>query len=1002
MIARFLCLLLALGVLAPGAALAQNWNITTIDGHAVMGESSTLTFEVSNESNNRLTEVTLGFVSTSYALEGASAPAGWTVAVDLANRRVTFSQPTASCPNVGLAQAGTARFSVRVVGASDKADVSDAFASFSARDGCANRLFKNKQSPRWTRHGLALRTILEPRAFGVGDLFDARITVENRTSSPQAGVTAEGPSITGDANFQFVSLSPQPFSIDLAAGQSGTLVARLRAMREGTAIGQVFARNGGSTTTSPTLDTRQLNVRPLAAYADVEPLQVLSGDTVTVRLTLVNTTAANMYTTLRPRAPVPQGTASATLVSGPVPAQVAALGPGQSTRFSWTYRIAGPVGASYAFQAQADALLNGAAVATDAVVSEPGALAAHKLVINPDAVLSGTSRTVSYTLINQGDVEVRQVRLVLPAQAATLAASPATLVPAGWSFTNSATAGPTWAAQSGQPGIPKGGSLTFALTFSSVASVTADTPYTHRAQLSLGTGTSAPVVTVSAGLTVMVNRVLPDVESLVALAGEGRTSLIWNNPSDHGGVLVLRAAGAEPDTRPIPGQRYRAGETLGNATVVYADALSAVSRIEDTSVTNGTGYVYRVFNHDDLHRYGVGNVPTSFGLKASPRTRGAGAPLWCYTVGMSTLQQPITEAGAGIFTAFNDTVIANRTTPTTPATDGDERWRPVRLQGTIGGRFPVVPLRGLSGQSLLVGTQEGAMYALSAQTGAVLWRGDNGQLLGRIQSFPVTQLHDFANTAYKAAHPNRDLVFFATRIDGNPTGNKVIALNGATGARVWLYQPGDLDMVSGGMLVDYTSNRLYVPARSNGGTQASLRVLDTLTGQEVARLSLGDVEHSLVRIPATNQVLVTGSSGTVSGVGMTSLKVEWSTQLPGLPTSFVRPHGRGFVASLQSGRVELYVLQTASGVTTATRSWSTAVPNPTGAFLYVKDGRSYVYVGGSDGKVHELDVTTGVDQKQVSLGTAQLIGTPTVDSTSARLHVGTQDGRVCAYPVPFL
>jgi outer membrane protein assembly factor BamB len=441
---------------------------------------------------------------------------------------------------------------------------------------------------------------------------------------------------------------------------------------------------------------------------------------------------------------------------------------------------------------------------------------------------------------------------------------------------------------------------------------------------------------------------------------------------------------------------------VGTASVVYAGDLSGASRWADTSVVNGTEYFYRVYNFDDLHRYAAGNAPSSFGLRARPQARGAGAPLWCYTVGLSTFNQPITEAGVGIYSAFNNSVIANLFNTSTATADGDERFRPVSLQGTIGSRFPVVPLHGLSGQYLLVGTQDGYMYALNSQTGAVLWTGDGGQPLGKIQSFPVTQLYDYANAAYKAAG-TRDLVFFATRLDASPTGNKVIALNAATGQRVWLYQPNDLDMVSGGMMVDYTNNLLFVAARSNGNTQASLRILNTLTGQEVARLSLGDIDFSVVRLAATNQALVTANDGTVSGVGLTSYKVEWSMKLPSTPTNYARPLGAGFFATLSSGAVEYYLLQKrADGTTTAARSWTTPVPSPTGSFSYLlNSSTSRVYVGSSDGKVHELDGSTGVDLKQVSLGSAQRIGMPTVDSTVGRLHVGTQDGRVCAFQVPF-
>jgi outer membrane protein assembly factor BamB len=536
-------------------------------------------------------------------------------------------------------------------------------------------------------------------------------------------------------------------------------------------------------------------------------------------------------------------------------------------------------------------------------------------------------------------------------------------------------------------------------------------------ELTLVDGTT--VFRVETPVTLFVNRVLPEVESFVALAGPTRNTLLWTNPADHDGVLVLRGTGATPNTAPEPGRRYVLGEAVGNATVVYSDELSVASSYADTGLTNGTAYYYRVFNHDALYRYSPGNVPASLGLKSIPTGRGPGEPLWCYSVGFSSLQQPITELGVGIFTSnTSGRVTANLTSTAIPERDGDERWRPVLLQGAVQSRFPIVPLYGLSGQYIITGDQAGYTYAIRADSGEVLWRGNGGVSLGTLQSFPVVQLHDFANATYQAAHPGRDLAIFATRLSTG-TANKVVALNAATGAPVWTYAPGDLGMVSGGMLIDYTTNRLYVGARSNGGTLASLRILDSLTGNEVARLSLGDIDYGVIRYGSLNVALVTNSDGTVYGLDMTTMKVAWSAAVATRPSAsvpafsqFARPVTGGFVVSIQGatateGRVERWKVVTTTDATTGTptttvtREWSTPIPSPSGTFSATIGGVQRLYVGGKDEKLHELDFATGVDGKQISLPGALTIGTPTADTTVSRLHVGTQDGRVCAFQLPF-
>jgi outer membrane protein assembly factor BamB len=239
------------------------------------------------------------------------------------------------------------------------------------------------------------------------------------------------------------------------------------------------------------------------------------------------------------------------------------------------------------------------------------------------------------------------------------------------------------------------------------------------------------------------------------------------------------------------------------------------------------------------------------------------------------------------------------------------------------------------------------------------------------------------------------------------TDNRVVALNAQTGALVWTYAPGDLGRVSGGMLVDYTYNRLLVGASSNGGVLDSLRILDSLTGNELARMNLGDVDYGLTRLGW--RAIVTSSDGMVYGVDIPTMREMWRVQVatppsPGVPafTSFVRAISGGFLASIQGataaeGRVERWSITD----TTVTRMWTTPIPGPSGVFAVTVGGVTRVYVGSSDGRLHELNYATGADERQVTLSEAGAMGTPTVDSNVGRLHVGTQDGRICAFPVPF-
>ncbi|MCE9671112.1 PQQ-binding-like beta-propeller repeat protein [Myxococcus stipitatus] len=1013
-------------LLVPAEVLAQrSFTITQVrapgetTARVVMEEVSELTFDVRNTSNNnsrRMNEIYFVLPNT-HALLESPAPPGWMVSYfDAPSRTIAFARAGVTCASAdyGLAMNETVRLTIRTIpspAASDQAGQRFATGTV-GRDTCLGQNFTasnlTNAASQWVRSGLFAHVSAQPRVLPVQGDLTARIVLENRTSQGTAlqNVSAEGPtSNVGLVSFEIVELQPANFQVNIPARGAGILSARVRTLSGGELVAYVRG-TGPANLSSQVAATPMVNVGVLPAAADVDTLDAFAGETVKVRLSVTNASTTATYLNVTPRAPVLRGTAGATLVSGPTPASVSRLSPGTSAHFIWTYQLSGAEFSDYIFDLRADATLDGSAVTTSLVSTSQGRIVAHRVRASPSALLSGnSSQTVVYTVQNRGQVPLAEVRILKPA--ANFFTASNTVPPVtGWSVTSNTNVGITWEANNNANRIPVGGERSFSVTYSSVGAVTANTAFRQRFHLatSYASGSDTRIDT---PMTV-VTGTAPEVERLTAVARDGSVTLNWDNPAAHNGVLILRAAGAAPNVAPVPGRTYAAGATLGNATVVYADTFSSATTFEDTSVTNGTTYYYRVFNADDVKWYSAGNRPTSAALVATPQARVAGGPLWCYSVGLDARQQPITELGVGVFSAFNDSVVANLTQVSNPAQDGAERWRPLPLSGLIGSRFPVVPLHGRPGQYILVGDQSGVGYAIDTATGIPLWRWDNnGAPIGTIQSFPVSQLYDYANAAYQAARPNTDLVFFATRLT-NPAQNRVVALNAATGALVFNYQPGDLGMVSGGMLVDYANNRLYVGSKTHAGSQASLRILNTLTGAEVGRLSLGDIELSLVRNAVTNQVLVSNSDGVVHGVELATMQPAWNVAVSSRPspssppafTSFARPQGGGFVVSLTSGRVEFWDYG-GSPTTPPARKWGANLANPSGTFSLNRSGVVRIYAGAADGRVHVLDFLTGADLQQLSLGGAQLIGTPTIDTTVSRLHVGSQDGRICAFPVPF-
>ena len=500
-----------------------------------------------------------------------------------------------------------------------------------------------------------------------------------------------------------------------------------------------------------------------------------------------------------------------------------------------------------------------------------------------------------------------------------------------------------------------------------------------------GTITFAPTALVEAGV-------------LTAVSGPNTNTLLWNNPGVHDGALVLRSTAGVPNTAPSNGVNYSIGAVLGNATVVYNDMQSFAPRMTDQGLTNGTRYYYRVFNHDKYFIYSAGNVPSSSGVFSEPTSRVAPAPLYCYSVGFPTLIQPVTELNTAVYSASNSYGVSANLTSGTVSLDGQERWRPRILSGAAQGRFPVVPLQGQTGNYILVGDQAGKAYALDSSTGSTFWTGNGGTALGSaIQAQVGVQLYAYANAAFRTANPNRDLVLVATR-NSSSTNNKLYALSSVDGSVVWTYAPAAMDIASGGVLVDYANNRIWLGVRAGGVNQPSLHVINSLTGAPVTTFQLGDIDLPINRDSQSNQAYVTTNAGMAYGYDLNSMAQRWSFNT-GVLNAYIFPTGNGFIASIKGppGQVQWYAVNPSNGQVTPVWATPVSISGPTGIRIdYVNQK---VFVGSSDGKVHQIDIATGVDQKQVTVSTQQL-GTPTIDTTANRLTVGGMDGRLCAFQLP--
>jgi outer membrane protein assembly factor BamB len=107
---------------------------------------------------------------------------------------------------------------------------------------------------------------------------------------------------------------------------------------------------------------------------------------------------------------------------------------------------------------------------------------------------------------------------------------------------------------------------------------------------------------------------------------------------------------------------------------------------------------------------------------------------------------------------------------------------------------------------------------------------------------------------------------------------------------------------------------------------------------------------------------------------------------------------------IYSGATAVHALSIDTSRTTPVfvQVWNTTVPNPSAPIS--STGLQFVFVGSSDGTVHELMLTTGADIKDevANIGaTKGTVGDPSIDEVMSRIYVTTTDQRAYAFIFPF-
>jgi putative pyrroloquinoline-quinone binding quinoprotein len=517
---------------------------------------------------------------------------------------------------------------------------------------------------------------------------------------------------------------------------------------------------------------------------------------------------------------------------------------------------------------------------------------------------------------------------------------------------------------------------------------------------------------------------MQNVANLTATPGDGRVSLSWNYPlplgavlEDNVGVLILRRAGlpVAPDSVPFDGTAPEPCATIGSATVVFNDTTHAEMFRDNSSdtcggPTSGMTWFYKIFLRDSLNNYsanGVGGAVFTPEVSATPgNTSLAQHPNWVAGTGSTTLSAPGLFPGISVMVGTQSSLLI----PVDPNA-GQRPYPVISLGGQITARPPIIDKEDSSTglDVIYMGDPSGLVYAVSTQDGQIVWIADPaGAGPSGFLGAGAVVVKSFSSPAYTRL---TDLLVVGTRDSSTMSGNQIFGIDGNTGESAWHITgnaPGipALDIVSSTPMIDYGRNAVWVTSRSAGGAaQPSLWKLDITTGGLLATANLGETDSSPT-LTAQGEVLFVGNNaGTVYAINPTNGATL---------ASFAGGDGpvRGFPVVVNLNSPFQIVFSGSTGVhrisfDTQTNqfavagNWTTAIASPSTPCGFA--GLSKVYVGSTDGKLHELDLSTGVDGKQriVAPGSTSIVGDPSVDGLLSLIYVSATDQRIYAFAFPF-
>lgn len=544
-----------------------------------------------------------------------------------------------------------------------------------------------------------------------------------------------------------------------------------------------------------------------------------------------------------------------------------------------------------------------------------------------------------------------------------------------------------------------------------------DTTPTRTATFSSRTGTTPPWMDVVVARNVTWGAVSAPTPSMINMA--------WTFPAgstgaNYDGVLITGAVGAAgPTGTPLDGTTYTVGQTVGTGTVVvntssFATVSTSIENGDQVSIAPGVQYTLRAYTHDANSIAGAASVAAphySPGVASAsvitPTILGA----WSYATGAATLAPPAPTGSGTIVIGGNDNRVR-----AIDDTNGVKKYVPAGALGDAGGavtdRPTVIPGDFTSDPTcaglcdvIYVSSGDGRVHAFRSDTGVQLWQSavltvGGGTLVGS----PAVQLAAFASGGFPHVF---DLLVVGTRNTGSATNNRVYGLNANTGAVVWTFAPGNLDIVNSTPYIDYETNSAWVTSYSNSGTQPSIWRLNTGTTNPA-----GSLAASIT--PSTTNKNIPGSptldfDGVIlyaltEGGDLVLINTATNTERTALAIGGV---GGGYPLVYEDPQaVDHVVVATSTGIhkrtyTPSTQTFGAAWDN--GSFpgasvpVFSSYPPSFVYAGSTDGNLYKLSMTDGT-ATNLTINAGSTIGSPAFDEVSLKICVGDTSGHIYSFP----